>query len=380
MKRMRCERSARHGESDHRVGHRRRAPAPGRPAVGDGGRRPHRADQALQGALAALLLRRAGLGAVRADHRAARVLPDPRRAGDPREQRRRDRRRGRQPGDADRARLGLGGEDAGSCSTRCATRAGSRPTRRSTSPRRSPATRRPRSPRSTGSRVHGLVCDFELDLERIPLEGPRVIALLGGTIGNFEPQQRASFLRPGRQPARARRPLPAGDRPDQGPGDARGRLQRLGRGHRRVQQERARGAQRQARRRLRPRRLRALRLLGRREPLRRHPAALAAAPVGRVRGARDDASPSSAARRCGPRSRPSSRARAWRGSTPRPGSSWPTGGPTPTSCSGSRWPARQPLGRVNPRSHCGASRSISSAWRSGVVIGVRIGRVIPPAT
>jgi L-histidine N-alpha-methyltransferase len=43
--------------------------------------------------------------------------------------------------------------------------------------------------------VHGLVCDFELDLERVPLGGPRVIALLGGTIGNFEPQQRASFLR-----------------------------------------------------------------------------------------------------------------------------------------------------------------------------------------
>ncbi|CAN5128926.1 L-histidine N(alpha)-methyltransferase [soil metagenome] len=43
-------------------------------------------------------------------------------------------------------------------------------------------------------KVHGLVCDFERDLERIPLEGPRVIAFLGGTIGNFEPQQRASFL------------------------------------------------------------------------------------------------------------------------------------------------------------------------------------------
>ncbi|MFL5893234.1 MAG: L-histidine N(alpha)-methyltransferase [Solirubrobacterales bacterium] len=45
-----------------------------------------------------------------------------------------------------------------------------------------------------GITVHGLVCDFERDLERIPLEGPRVIALLGGTIGNFEPAQRASFL------------------------------------------------------------------------------------------------------------------------------------------------------------------------------------------
>jgi len=45
-----------------------------------------------------------------------------------------------------------------------------------------------------GVKVHGLVCDFERDLERMPLAGPRVIALLGGTIGNFEPQQRASFL------------------------------------------------------------------------------------------------------------------------------------------------------------------------------------------
>lgn len=45
-----------------------------------------------------------------------------------------------------------------------------------------------------GIKVHGLVCDFERDLERIPLAGPRVIALLGGTMGNFEPQQRASFL------------------------------------------------------------------------------------------------------------------------------------------------------------------------------------------
>ncbi|MEO8091560.1 MAG: L-histidine N(alpha)-methyltransferase [bacterium] len=43
--------------------------------------------------------------------------------------------------------------------------------------------------------VHGLVCDFELDLERLRLAGPRVIALLGGTIGNFAPAQRASFLR-----------------------------------------------------------------------------------------------------------------------------------------------------------------------------------------
>ena len=46
-----------------------------------------------------------------------------------------------------------------------------------------------------GLEVRGLVCDFELDLERVPVGGPRVIAFLGGTIGNFEPSQRAGFLR-----------------------------------------------------------------------------------------------------------------------------------------------------------------------------------------
>jgi L-histidine N-alpha-methyltransferase len=46
-----------------------------------------------------------------------------------------------------------------------------------------------------GINVRGLVVDFELDLERIEAPAPRVIALLGGTIGNFAPQQRASYLR-----------------------------------------------------------------------------------------------------------------------------------------------------------------------------------------
>jgi L-histidine Nalpha-methyltransferase len=45
-----------------------------------------------------------------------------------------------------------------------------------------------------GIAVHGLVCDYERDLERIPLSAPRMIAFLGGTIGNFEPAPRASFL------------------------------------------------------------------------------------------------------------------------------------------------------------------------------------------
>ncbi|MGI8593781.1 MAG: L-histidine N(alpha)-methyltransferase [Solirubrobacteraceae bacterium] len=46
--------------------------------------------------------------------------------------------------------------------------------------------------------VHGLVADFERHLDRIPppLEGvPRLVALLGGTIGNFPPGTRQRLLR-----------------------------------------------------------------------------------------------------------------------------------------------------------------------------------------
>jgi L-histidine Nalpha-methyltransferase len=43
--------------------------------------------------------------------------------------------------------------------------------------------------------VRGLVCDFEQHLERIPDgEGGRLIAFLGGTIGNLYPQARHDFL------------------------------------------------------------------------------------------------------------------------------------------------------------------------------------------
>ena len=60
-------------------------------------RRARRPDQAVQGAAAEALLRHARLGAVRPDLRAARVLPDPHRAGDPRDPRRRHRRGGGRP-------------------------------------------------------------------------------------------------------------------------------------------------------------------------------------------------------------------------------------------------------------------------------------------
>ena len=45
-----------------------------------------------------------------------------------------------------------------------------------------------------GLRVHGLVCDYETHLERMPREEGALIAFLGGTIGNFRPAPRRSFL------------------------------------------------------------------------------------------------------------------------------------------------------------------------------------------
>jgi L-histidine N-alpha-methyltransferase len=49
-----------------------------------------------------------------------------------------------------------------------------------------------------GLRVHGVVGDFERHLDRIPVReprSPRIVALLGGTIGNFPPGSRRRLLR-----------------------------------------------------------------------------------------------------------------------------------------------------------------------------------------
>jgi L-histidine N-alpha-methyltransferase len=44
--------------------------------------------------------------------------------------------------------------------------------------------------------VHGIIGDFERDLGEIPeADGPRIIAFLGGTLGNFTPGARRGFLR-----------------------------------------------------------------------------------------------------------------------------------------------------------------------------------------
>jgi L-histidine Nalpha-methyltransferase len=45
-----------------------------------------------------------------------------------------------------------------------------------------------------GLRVHGVVCDYETHLERLPREPGALIAFLGGTIGNFHPHVRRTFL------------------------------------------------------------------------------------------------------------------------------------------------------------------------------------------
>ena len=47
-----------------------------------------------------------------------------------------------------------------------------------------------------GLRVHGLIGDFERHLDHLPqASGPRLLAFLGGTIGNFAPASRRRFLR-----------------------------------------------------------------------------------------------------------------------------------------------------------------------------------------
>src|SRR4051794_20180411 len=50
--------------------------------------------------------------------------------------------------------------------------------------------------RYPGLRVFGVVGDFERHLDALPpAEGPRIVAFLGGTIGNFPPGSRRKFLR-----------------------------------------------------------------------------------------------------------------------------------------------------------------------------------------
>src|SRR3954453_10736811 len=45
-----------------------------------------------------------------------------------------------------------------------------------------------------GLALHAVAGDFHRHLDQIPTDGSRLIAFLGGTIGNFAPQQRHAFL------------------------------------------------------------------------------------------------------------------------------------------------------------------------------------------
>ena len=46
-----------------------------------------------------------------------------------------------------------------------------------------------------GVDVHAVVGDFERHLDRLPASGTRLVAFLGGTIGNLDPAGRAEFFR-----------------------------------------------------------------------------------------------------------------------------------------------------------------------------------------
>lgn len=46
-----------------------------------------------------------------------------------------------------------------------------------------------------GLELHGVVGDFTTHLDRLPADGRRMVAFLGGTIGNLLPPERAEFLR-----------------------------------------------------------------------------------------------------------------------------------------------------------------------------------------
>ena len=112
--------------------------------------------------------------------------------------------------------------------------------------------------------IHGIVGDFERHLPEIPPpepDRPRVVAFLGGTIGNFPPGARRRFLRAIAALLVPRRLPAARHRPRQGRRRAGGRLRRRGRRDRRVQPQRPARPQPRARRRLPDRAVRARRVL-----------------------------------------------------------------------------------------------------------------------
>ena len=64
--------------------------------------------------------------------------------------------------------------------------------------------------------VHGVVGDFTAHLDKLPGEPPRIVAFLGGTIGNLLPGRARDLLRLGPRRPRARRVAAARHRPGEG--------------------------------------------------------------------------------------------------------------------------------------------------------------------
>ena len=175
---------------------------------------------------------------------------------------------------------------------------------------------------ATGSSCTGSSGDFERHLEHVPppSEGPRIVAFLGGTIGNFTPGARRRFLRRvARAAAAGRRPPAARHRPRQGPARAGGGVQRLRRRHGGVQPQRPARDQPRARRRLRRRGLRARRVLRRRARVDRDAPALDRAPAGQRPGRRARGGVRTRARSCARRSARSSPRSGWSATSRRRG-------------------------------------------------------------
>ncbi len=81
--------------------------------------------------------------------------------------------------------------------------------------------------RYPGLRVEPVVGDFNRHLNRLPTGGTRLVAFLGGTIGNFYQEERTAFLGCARRRARARRLAGARCRPRQAARSSDGGIRRL---------------------------------------------------------------------------------------------------------------------------------------------------------
>ena len=173
------------------------APTSTRATANAGRRRPRRPHPPVQGAAAQALLRRRRRRSVRPDLRAARVLPDARRALDPRGALRATSPRSparRSSSSWVRARP----RRPACCCSALSRRRDAAPLRAARRHRgdgaRCRAVARRRVPRAARCTASSVTSSATSTTSRRPT-GPRIVAFLGGTIGNFPPGSRRRFLR-----------------------------------------------------------------------------------------------------------------------------------------------------------------------------------------